>query len=80
MRILELKRGTFNKAFCLKVCKCACLSLKHERWHSEFDPKMASLLSELELGLGSLVRQSGAPASRKNCLRLEEENVLGRSF
>ncbi|XP_029699181.1 cytoplasmic dynein 2 heavy chain 1 isoform X3 [Takifugu rubripes] len=53
----------------------APLLLKHERWHSEFDPKMASLLSELELGLGSLVRQSGAPASRKNCSM--EENVLG---
>lgn len=39
---------------------------------------MASLLSELELGLGSLVRQSGTQASRK--MSPSEEDVLGRFF
>lgn len=62
----------------MKSVNCACLSLKDERWHSEFDPKMASLLSELELGLGSLVRQSGTQASRKGSP--PEEDVLGRFF
>ncbi|XP_061923239.1 dynein cytoplasmic 2 heavy chain 1 isoform X1 [Entelurus aequoreus] len=50
--------------------------LKDERWRSAFDPKLAGLLSELELGLGSVVRQSGAQpsASRKGH---SEEDVLG---
>uniref|UniRef100_A0A4W6FB67 Cytoplasmic dynein 2 heavy chain 1 n=1 Tax=Lates calcarifer TaxID=8187 RepID=A0A4W6FB67_LATCA len=39
--------------------------LKDERWRSAFDPKLAGLLSELELGLGSVVRQSGAQPSAK---------------
>uniref|UniRef100_A0A8C8DIA2 Dynein cytoplasmic 2 heavy chain 1 n=1 Tax=Oryzias sinensis TaxID=183150 RepID=A0A8C8DIA2_9TELE len=39
--------------------------LKDERWRSEFDPKLAGLLSELELGLGSVVRSSGAKSSVK---------------
>ncbi|XP_061575223.1 dynein cytoplasmic 2 heavy chain 1 isoform X3 [Cololabis saira] len=49
--------------------------LKDERWRSAFDPKLASLLSELELGLGSVVRQSGALPSAK--MRHTEEDVLG---
>uniref|UniRef100_A0A8D3CV29 Dynein heavy chain tail domain-containing protein n=1 Tax=Scophthalmus maximus TaxID=52904 RepID=A0A8D3CV29_SCOMX len=49
--------------------------LKDERWRSEFDPKLADLLSELELGLGSVVRQSGAqPSNKKGWV---EEDVLG---
>uniref|UniRef100_A0A671UTN4 Cytoplasmic dynein 2 heavy chain 1 n=1 Tax=Sparus aurata TaxID=8175 RepID=A0A671UTN4_SPAAU len=39
--------------------------LKDERWRSVFDPKLAGLLSELELGLGSVVRQTGAQPSTK---------------
>ncbi|XP_034460809.1 cytoplasmic dynein 2 heavy chain 1 isoform X1 [Hippoglossus hippoglossus] len=49
--------------------------LKDERWRSAFDPKLADLLSELELGLGSVVRQSGAQPSAKK--GREEEDVLG---
>ncbi|KAK2847119.1 hypothetical protein Q5P01_010118 [Channa striata] len=49
--------------------------LKDERWRSEFDPKLADLLSELELGLGSVVRQSGGQSSAKKG-RIEED-VLG---
>ncbi|XP_040902456.1 cytoplasmic dynein 2 heavy chain 1 [Toxotes jaculatrix] len=49
--------------------------LKDERWRSAFDPKLAGLLSELELGLGSVVRQSGAqPSAKKGRM---EEDVLG---
>uniref|UniRef100_A0A3Q3LA71 Dynein cytoplasmic 2 heavy chain 1 n=1 Tax=Labrus bergylta TaxID=56723 RepID=A0A3Q3LA71_9LABR len=39
--------------------------LKDERWSSAFDPKLAGLLSELELGLGSVVRHSEAQPSAK---------------
>lgn len=50
--------------------------LKDEHWRSVFDPKLASLLSELELGLGSVVRQSGAqPSDLKR--GHSEEDVLG---
>lgn len=42
-----------------------------------FDPKLAGLLSELELGLGSVVRQSGAQPSKKKSHA--EEDVLGRN-
>uniref|UniRef100_A0A4W6FB11 Dynein cytoplasmic 2 heavy chain 1 n=1 Tax=Lates calcarifer TaxID=8187 RepID=A0A4W6FB11_LATCA len=49
--------------------------LKDERWRSAFDPKLAGLLSELELGLGSVVRQSGAQPSAKK--GRTEEDVLG---
>ncbi|TKS81144.1 Cytoplasmic dynein 2 heavy chain 1 [Collichthys lucidus] len=49
--------------------------LKDERWRSAFDPKLAGLLSELELGLGSVVRQSGGhPSAKKDRV---EEDVLG---
>ncbi|KAF7666054.1 hypothetical protein LDENG_00118150 [Lucifuga dentata] len=49
--------------------------LKDERWSSAFDPKLAGLLSQLELGLGSVVRQSGTqPSAKKGCT---EEDVLG---
>lgn len=56
--------------------KClSFLALKDEHWRSAFDPKLAGLLSELELGLGSVVRQSGAqPSAKKACM---EEDVLG---
>lgn len=41
-----------------------------------FDPKLAGLLSELELGLGSVVRQSGAQPSKRR--GNSEEEVLGK--
>lgn len=48
---------------------------KDDHWSSAFDPKLASLLSELELGLGTVVRQSIAqPSTRKG---RTEEDVLG---
>ncbi|XP_041850617.1 cytoplasmic dynein 2 heavy chain 1 [Melanotaenia boesemani] len=49
--------------------------LKDEHWRSSFDPKLAGLLSELELGLGSVVRQCGAQPSAKKGHR--EDDVLG---
>ncbi|XP_025753905.1 cytoplasmic dynein 2 heavy chain 1 isoform X2 [Oreochromis niloticus] len=49
--------------------------LKDERWRSAFDPKLAGLLSELELGLGSVLRQSGTQPSAKK--GRTEEDVLG---
>uniref|UniRef100_A0A8C4HFM9 Cytoplasmic dynein 2 heavy chain 1 n=1 Tax=Dicentrarchus labrax TaxID=13489 RepID=A0A8C4HFM9_DICLA len=49
--------------------------LKDERWRSAFDPKLADLLSELELGLGTVVRQSGAKLSAKK--GRTEEDVFG---
>uniref|UniRef100_A0A7N9AQM7 Dynein cytoplasmic 2 heavy chain 1 n=1 Tax=Mastacembelus armatus TaxID=205130 RepID=A0A7N9AQM7_9TELE len=49
--------------------------LKDERWRSAFDPKLADLLSELEVGLGSVLRKSGAqPSAKKGRM---EEDVLG---
>ncbi|KAM9852784.1 cytoplasmic dynein 2 heavy chain 1 isoform 4-T4 [Aulostomus maculatus] len=50
--------------------------LKDERWRSAFDPKLAGLLSELELGLGSVVRKSGAKSSAVKKSHTEED-VLG---
>ncbi|KAK5608849.1 Cytoplasmic dynein 2 heavy chain 1 [Crenichthys baileyi] len=49
--------------------------LQDERWRSAFDPKLASLLNELEVGLGCVVRQSGAkPFAKKG---RTEDDVLG---
>uniref|UniRef100_A0A3B3YWL0 Uncharacterized protein n=1 Tax=Poecilia mexicana TaxID=48701 RepID=A0A3B3YWL0_9TELE len=49
--------------------------LQDERWRSAFDPKLASLLNELEAGLGSVVRQSGdKPSATKG---RTEDDVLG---
>ncbi|MEQ2226946.1 hypothetical protein ILYODFUR_032580 [Ilyodon furcidens] len=51
--------------------------LQDERWRSAFDPKLASLLNELEEGLGCVVRQSGAkPFAKKG---RTEDDVLGMS-
>lgn len=41
-----------------------------------FDPKLAGLLSELEVGLGSVLRQSGAQPSKRR--GTSEEDVLGK--
>uniref|UniRef100_A0A3P9QAB0 Cytoplasmic dynein 2 heavy chain 1 n=1 Tax=Poecilia reticulata TaxID=8081 RepID=A0A3P9QAB0_POERE len=49
--------------------------LQDEHWRSVFDPKLASLLNELEAGLGSVVRQSGdKPSATKG---RTEDDVLG---
>ncbi|XP_029026743.1 cytoplasmic dynein 2 heavy chain 1 isoform X2 [Betta splendens] len=48
--------------------------LKDEHWRSAFDPKLAGLLSELEVGLGSVVRQSEEQPSVKGRV---DEDVLG---
>ncbi|XP_038123892.1 cytoplasmic dynein 2 heavy chain 1 [Cyprinodon tularosa] len=49
--------------------------LQDEQWRSAFDPKLASLLNELETGLGSVVRQSGAkPFAKKGHT---EDDILG---
>ena len=42
----------------------APLLLKDEKWSRNFDPKLQSLLSELEAGLGSVVRKQDNSASR----------------
>lgn len=59
-----------------KFAKKVCFSIfKDERWRSAFDPKLADLLNELEVGLGSVVRQHGAhPSAKKGRM---EEDVLG---
>ncbi|KAM6946318.1 LOW QUALITY PROTEIN: cytoplasmic dynein 2 heavy chain 1 [Aplochiton taeniatus] len=49
--------------------------LKDERWSSAFDPKLAGLLRELELGLASVVRQAGPRQAARESRR--EEDVLG---
>uniref|UniRef100_A0A3Q3KJ04 Cytoplasmic dynein 2 heavy chain 1 n=1 Tax=Monopterus albus TaxID=43700 RepID=A0A3Q3KJ04_MONAL len=49
--------------------------LKDDHWCSAFDPKLAGLLSELEFGLGTVVRQSGVQSSAKK--GHTEEDVLG---
>uniref|UniRef100_A0A3B4BEW0 Dynein cytoplasmic 2 heavy chain 1 n=1 Tax=Periophthalmus magnuspinnatus TaxID=409849 RepID=A0A3B4BEW0_9GOBI len=49
--------------------------LKDERWRAAFDPKLADLLSELEQGLGSVIRHHGVhPSSKKD---RKEDDVLG---
>lgn len=42
----------------------APLLLKDEKWSRNFDPKLQSLLSELEAGLGSVVRKQDSSSSR----------------
>ncbi|XP_056467776.1 cytoplasmic dynein 2 heavy chain 1 isoform X1 [Gadus chalcogrammus] len=49
--------------------------LQDERWSSELDPKLAGLLSDLEQGLGSVIRQSGPRSQGKT--GLTEGDVLG---
>ncbi|KAM9801492.1 cytoplasmic dynein 2 heavy chain 1 [Neosynchiropus ocellatus] len=49
--------------------------LKDDHWSSALDPKLAGLLTELEMGLGSVVRQCGThTVTRKG---QSEEDVLG---
>ena len=51
--------------------------VQDERWSSELDPKLAGLLSDLEQGLGSVIRQSGPRSQGKT--GLTEGDVLGTS-
>ncbi|XP_052360063.1 cytoplasmic dynein 2 heavy chain 1 isoform X2 [Oncorhynchus keta] len=53
----------------------APMLLKDERWSSAFDPKLAGLLSELEQGLGSVVRRAGTEDSGKRSPG--EDDILG---
>lgn len=49
--------------------------IKNECWRGVLDPKLANLLSELEQGLGSVIRHQGVqPSSRKD---RNEDDVLG---
>lgn len=52
------------------------LLLKDEKWSRNFDPKLQSLLSELEAGLGSVVRKQDSSLSRAANLG-DEDNVGG---
>ena len=54
----------------------APLLLKDEKWSRNFDPKLQSLLSELEAGLGSVVRKQDNSTSRSANVG-DEDNVGG---
>ena len=54
----------------------APLLLKDEKWSRNFDPKLQSLLSELEAGLGSVVRKQDTSLSQVAKLG-DEDNVGG---
>ncbi|MFT7803200.1 cytoplasmic dynein 2 heavy chain 1 [Arapaima gigas] len=49
--------------------------LKDEKWSKNFDPKLQSLLNDLEVGLGSIVRRSDPEHAEKKSLR--EDDVWG---
>lgn len=53
----------------------APLLLKDEKWSRNFDPKLQSLLSELEAGLGSVVRKQDSSSRVANLG--DEDNVGG---
>ncbi|XP_018422828.1 PREDICTED: cytoplasmic dynein 2 heavy chain 1 [Nanorana parkeri] len=53
----------------------APLLLKDEKWSKEFDPKLQALLSELEAGLGSVLRRS--VSSRAGSKSGGEDNLQG---
>lgn len=54
----------------------APLLLKDEKWSRNFDPKLQSLLSDLEAGLGSVVRKQDSSLSQVAKLG-DEDNVGG---
>lgn len=60
---------------CFPFLFCFSLSLKDEKWSKSFDPKLQGLLSDLESGLGSVVRQSNPESSGKQSVK--EEDILG---
>ncbi|KAJ8280434.1 hypothetical protein GJAV_G00054510 [Gymnothorax javanicus] len=49
--------------------------LKDEKWSKAFDPQLQSLLSDLEAGLGSVVRRSDSDNTGKRSFR--EDDVIG---
>lgn len=49
--------------------------LKDEKWSKNFDPKLQNLLSELEAGLGSVVRRSDLNFTGKKFGK--EDDILG---
>uniref|UniRef100_A0A452I6Q6 Uncharacterized protein n=1 Tax=Gopherus agassizii TaxID=38772 RepID=A0A452I6Q6_9SAUR len=51
--------------------------LKDEKWSREFDPKLQSLLSELEIGLGTVLRRSDPNYSGT---KFREDDVRGFQF
>ncbi|EDO38992.1 predicted protein [Nematostella vectensis] len=53
----------------------APLLLKDEKWSRNFDPKLQSLLSELEAGLGSVVRKQNTSLAR--AVQPGDESSLG---
>ncbi|XP_013392185.1 cytoplasmic dynein 2 heavy chain 1, partial [Lingula anatina] len=54
----------------------APLLLKDEKWSKSFDPKLQSLLSELEAGLGSVIRKQDASYSGRQG-DTDEDNLGG---
>lgn len=68
-RFWEILSSVFHRILCFS------LSLKDEKWSKSFDPKLQGLLSDLESGLGSVVRQSNPENSGK--LNVKEEDILG---
>jgi dynein heavy chain 2 len=54
----------------------APLLLKDDKWSQKFDPKLQTLLSELEAGLATVVRKQQFTGSGKKSLA-SEENVAG---
>lgn len=52
------------------------LLLKDEKWSRHFDPKLQSLLSELEAGLGSIVRKQDKKTG-KGGINTGSEDVIG---
>lgn len=57
------------------VCGWVCERVQDEKWSHAFDPRLQSLLSELEAGLGSVLRHTHPKNSGKKTL--SEEDVLG---
>lgn len=53
------------------MCDC----VQDEKWSKSFDSKLQSLLTDLEVGLGSVLRHSHAEDSGKRSL--SETDVLG---
>lgn len=54
----------------------APLLLKDDKWSQQFDPKLQTLLSELEAGLATVIRKQHCTASGNKSL-VSEENVGG---
>ena len=53
--------------------------LKDDKWSRNFDPKLQNLLTELEAGLGSIIRKQD-PSQRGSQISLNEDNFGGMSY